>query len=282
MNKTKLKNKVDFVAFWRWAFLGYMMLAWIVLHYILRKPEWWLIPAFFLYLLASAVIFRAYVIGMIGNYYYFIRKPDKAMEYYTVAVKKNTGNVKALYNYALDRLHQGEAQEALKIFQKAKFLNCKIIYDKLIPLAISSCYWKLGDLDMAIATLLELKDKYSYLNPNTLTTLGYFYMLKGDYKNAEETTNQALEDNAEYAPAWDNLGQIAYRQGNSEKAKEYFEKALSIRDSMPESLYYLAILIKEEDKQRAKELLKKASEGYISALSTVKREEIEKELKSLA
>ena len=82
----------------------------------------------------------------------------------------------------------------------------------------------------------------------------------------------SLEDNAEYAPAWDNLGQIAYRQGNSEKAKEYFEKALSIRDSMPESLYYLAVLIKEEDKQRAKELLKKASEGYISALSTVKRD----------
>ncbi len=279
--KGNLKNKVNLVSYWRWLALAFLMLAWLVLHYFLRYPEWVIIPAFLLFLLCSAVICRAYVLGMIGNIYYFFRKPDKAKVFYKQAVKRNTRNVKALYNYAMDALHEGRAQEALDIFKRAYIINTKVIYDKLIPLAISSCYWVLGDVDMAIATILDLMDRYPYVNPSTLSTLGYFYMLKGDYEKAEEVTNKALEDNKNYAPAWDNLGQIEYNKGNKDKAREYFEKALEIRPTMTESLYYLALIVKDEDKEKAKELLQRASDGYISALSSVKREAVEKELKKL-
>lgn len=72
----------------------------------LRFKEWILIPALLVYLLVSAVVCNAYVIGMIGNMYYFLREPEKAKKFYTIAVKKNTRNVKALYNYALDALHE--------------------------------------------------------------------------------------------------------------------------------------------------------------------------------
>lgn len=276
------QQKIDLVKYWRYMFLGYMMLAFIILVHLMQLPEWWLIPAFFLYLIVSAIVCHNYVLGMIGNMYYFFRKPDKAKEFYTIAVKRNTRNVKALYNYALDALHEGRAEEALKIFQRAEKINTKVLFEKLIPLAISSCYWVLGDIDKAISTIEDLQKKFNYINPNTLTTLAYFYLLKRDFEKAEELTNKALKDNEAYAPAWDNLGQIYFTKGDNPKAKEYFEKALEYRESMTESLYYMGLISKAEgDNEKAKEYLEKANNGYISALSTVKREDIEKELNSL-
>lgn len=273
------EKKVDLVAYWKGFTLGYMMLAWIILVYFLRFKEWVLIPALVVYLIISCIVCNAYVAGMIGNIYYFFREPEKAQKFYTIAVKRNTRNVKALYNYALDALHQGRAQEALAIFKRAEKINVKVIFDKLIPLAVSSCYWVLGNIDKAIFTIEELEEKYNYINPNTLTTLGYFYMLKGDYDGATELTNKALTDNREYAPAWDNLGQIYYNQGDYEKAQENFEKALSFRENMVESLYYMALLEeRKNNNEKAKEYLEKADKCYISALSTVKKEQIQEEL----
>ena len=238
----KKQQKIDLVKYWRYMFLGYMMLAFIILVHLMQLSEWWLVPAFFAYLIVSAIVCHNYVLGMIGNMYYFFRKPDKAKEFYTIAVKRNTRNVKALYNYALDALHEGKAKEALEVFQRAEKINTKVLFEKLIPLAISSCYWVLGDVDKAITTIEDLQKKFNYINPNTLTTLAYFYLLKRDFEKAEELTNKALKDNEAYAPAWDNLGQIYFTKGDNQKAKEYFEKALEYRESMTESLYYLSLI----------------------------------------
>lgn len=279
----KKEQKIDLVKYWRYMFLGYMMLAWIVLVFFMDKSEWTLIPAFFAYLVVSAIVCHAYFIGMIGNFYYFVRKPDKAKIFYAKAVKMKTRNVKALYNYALDALHEGHAEEALGIFQRAEKINTKALFDKLIPLAVSSCYWVLGDIDKAIETIETLMEKYTYINPNTLTTLAYFYMLKNDFDKAEELTNKALSDNGEYAPAWDNLGQIYYFKNDFEKAEEYFMKALSYRGSMTESLYYMGLIEKSKgNNEKALEYLQKAGSGYISALSTVKKEDIDKAMAELA
>lgn len=276
------QQKIDLVKYWKYMFLGYMMLAFIILVHFMQLPEWWLIPALFIYLILSALVCHNYVLGMIGNIYYFFRKPDKAKEFYTIAVKRNTRNVKALYNYALDALHEGRAEEALKVFQRAEKINTKVLFEKLIPLAVSSCYWVLGDIDKAIATIEDLQKKFNYINPNTLTTLAYFYLLKKDFDKAEELTNSALSDNEAYAPAWDNLGQIYYTKGEIKKAKKYFEKALEYRESMTESLYYMGLISKTEGNiSKAKEYFEKANNGYISALSTITRVDIEKELNNL-
>lgn len=278
----KKQQKIDLVKYWRYMFLGYMMLSFIILVHLMQLSEWWLVPAFFVYLIVSAIVCHNYFLGMIGNMYYFFRKPDKAKEFYTIAVKRNTRNVKALYNYALDALHEGRGEEALNVFKRAEKINTKVLFEKLIPLAISSCYWVLGDIDKAIETIENLQKKFNYINPNTLTTLAYFYLLKNEYDKAEELTNKALKDNEAYAPAWDNLGQIYYTKGENTKAKEYFEKALKYRESMTESLYYMGLIEKSEgNTKKAKEYFEKANNGYISALSTVKKEDIEKELNTI-
>ena len=83
------EKKIDLVAYWKGLTLGYMMLAWIVLVFFLRFKEWILIPALLVYLLASAIVCNAYVIGMIGNMYYFLREPEKAKKvlYYSCKEK---------------------------------------------------------------------------------------------------------------------------------------------------------------------------------------------------
>lgn len=280
--RAELSNKVDFVKFWWGALAGYMMLAWLVLHHGMGLSEIWLLAAFAFYILMSVIICNAYVLGMIGNYFYFTKQRATAIRFFEKAVKKNTFHIKAMHIYAVHLLQEGHPQEALEILKREQKINTKVLYDKLIPLAMSSCYWVLGDVDMAIATIKSLQSKYSYVNPDTLTTLGYFYLLKGDYDNAEATTKQALEDNALYAPAWDNMGQIYYQKGNYDEAIVNFEKALELRPSMPESLYYAALIYKEKgDKQKAREYLEKASNTFISTLSTVKKEQIDKALSEL-
>lgn len=53
-------------------------------------------------------------------------------------------------------------------------------------------------------------------------------MLKGNYEKAVELTNSALKDNEEYAPAWDNLGQIYYNQGDYKRLMKISKRLSAI------------------------------------------------------
>lgn len=274
-------KKINLVSYWRYGLLIVIMLTWIVAKFIMRRSELYIIPAVIIYIVISAVIFRGYFYGAVGNFFYFLKKPDTAMKFYEKAVKRNTFNIKALYNYALDKLHQNKPDEALPVLKRAEKINTLPLFEKLIPLAISSCHWLNGDIDEGIEILEGLKSKYNYINASTLVTLGYFYMLKGDYAKAEENTNLALKDNPQSASAYDNLGQIYYRKNEFEKAKEYFEKAIKINENTVDSLYFLALIEKENNRERAIELLEKAQGCYISGLNTITREDVENQLNKL-
>lgn len=277
-----MKKKFDPVAYYKGFTFGYLMVAWLVLVFWLKLSEIWLIPAIFIYFVLSAIIFRPYYYGMVGNAYYLFMKPDKAEKYYRKAAALNTQNAVALYNYALMLLHDGKAAEALALLERADKYNTKLIYEKNIPLAKGSCYWVLGEIDKAIATMEELEEKYSYINASTLTTLGYLYILKKDYAKAEEYTLRAIEDTPEHAPAWDNMGQIYYNKGDIAKAKENFLKALEYKENMVDSLYYMGLIAQQEgDKTSAIDYMTKASECNVSALNTVTLAEIKAKIERL-
>lgn len=277
-----MKKKFDPVAYYKGFTIGYLMVAWLVLVFYMKLSELWLIPAIFIYFVLSAVIFRPYFYGMAGNTYYFFKKFDKAYKYYRLAIKLNTTNVPALYNYALELLHSGKAEEALPLLERAEKCNTKLIYEKNIPLAIGSCYWLMGKIDEAIKIMSSLEEKFSYVNASTLTTLGYLYILKQDYAKAEEYTMRAIEDTPEHAPAWDNMGQIYFNKGETQKAKEYFEKALEYKANMVDSLYYMGLIARDEgDKEKAADYFTRARQCNISALNTVNIDEINAELELL-
>lgn len=276
-----MKNKINLPKYWRFFSLGFFMLSWIILIFFMRLPEWMLIPELIVYLLINALIFYKYTLGVIGNYWYTIRHFEKAYKYFDKAVKCGTHHVKALYLYALRLLQDGNGAEALKYFELADKYNCSVLMDKYITLSKSSCYWIMGEIDKAIEVLLGLIKKYSYISTDAYTTLGYLYFLKDDLENAENYTNKALEDNPDHAPAWDNLGQIRFKQNSLSEAKEHFKKALSIKD-LPDSLYFLGIIYeKEGNRKNAKSCYEKALKCNISALNTVTKEDIEERLNGI-
>ena len=104
----------------------------------------------------------------------------------------------------------------------------------------------------------------------------------GEFDKAEEYTKTALADNAESAPAWDNMGQIAFARGDMEKAEENFQKALSFRATMVDSLFYMGVIRERQGRRdEALEYYKKAEKCNISALNTVTRDQVEAKIKAL-
>ncbi|MCD7904058.1 MAG: tetratricopeptide repeat protein [Clostridiales bacterium] len=276
-----MDKKINLPKYWRYFTLGFLMLCWIVLVFIMDKPEWTIIPAFIVYLLINALVFRSYTLGVIGNYWYTIRHFEKAYKYFEKAVKSGTHHVKALYLYALRLLQDGNGREALKYFELAEKYNCGILMEKYITVSKSSCYWIMGEIDKAISLLEGLMEKFSYISTDAYTTLGYLYFLKDNLEKAEKYTNKAIEDSEDHAPAWDNLGQIYYKKGKTDKAKEYFEKALSYKE-IADSLYFMGRIREDEGKEKeAEEYYERALKCSISALNTVTEEEIKNRLKTL-
>lgn len=280
-----MNKKIDWVKYWKGFTLGFVMLAWIIAVFYLRFPLWIMLPIIFVYLIINMLIFYSYYLGMVGNFFYFTRQPDKALKYYKKAIARNTANVAALYNYSLEMLHQGNADEALRCLERAEKFNTKLIYEKNIPLAVSSCYWiKGGDENIrkAIDILEKLKNDFQYINVSAYTTLGYFYLLIGDLKKAEEYTKTALEDNDEHAPAWDNMGQIRLAKNDLDGAEEAFLKALGFRSHMVDSLFFMGVICeRRNDPKQALEYYKKAEQCNISSLNTVTPDQISAKIKAL-
>ena len=94
-------------------------------------------------------------------------------------------------------------------------------------------------------------------------------------------TKRLLRD--EDAVVLDNMGQTYYRLlGDKEKAKEYFDKAHSIKEGQIDTLYFLAQYDKEAgNKQAAIEKLEKALEGRFSPLNYATKEKVQAEIDAL-
>ena len=141
--------------------------------------------------------------------------------------------------------------------------------------------YKLGELDKGIHLLEESHRK----SPCGLTygALGFLYIEAGDAEKALAYNLEALDYDDEDPVTLDNLAQTYYRLlGDKETAKKYFEKALEIKDSQIDTLYFLAQYdLEAGNKQAAAEKLQKALEGRFSPLNYAKREMIEKQLAEL-
>ncbi|MFW5985866.1 MAG: tetratricopeptide repeat protein [Halanaerobiales bacterium] len=221
-------------------------------------------------ILGTIIGFTGYLIQAI------IKKEGLAVKFYRAADKYDNRSALSLASYGLILFKRGESAAALQHFKKMRDATGKDFLDWVGATNMSLCYWKLHRIDEGIAVLEEIKKKYKHLNPDILTTLGYFYMLNGDLEKALEYTNEALEADQEHGPALDNLGQIYFRQDKLEKAEESFKKALDKKENMVDSKYYLGkIYEKQGDKEKAAEYFKQAYNTAISQFSTVTRKQVE-------
>ena len=102
-------------------------------------------------------------------------------------------------------------------------------------------------------------------------------------EKAEEFIRKSLEYDEEDAICLDNMGQFVYRvKGDREAAKEWFDKAIAIKDTQIDTLYFLSRYEEEAGNREATlEKLEKAAEGRFSPLNYCGRETILKEIERL-
>jgi tetratricopeptide (TPR) repeat protein len=94
---------------------------------------------------------------------------------------------------------------------------------------------------------------------------------------------EAVEYDDEDPICLDNMGQFVYRvKEDKAGAKTWFEKALAIKDSQIDTLYFLSRYdLENGDKEAALEKLEKAAAGRFSPLNYCDKETVEKEIATL-
>ena len=169
-----------------------------------------------------------------------------------------------------------KVKEILKKAEKAPDLDPSRRQELLMDYAVAQ--YKLGELDKAI-NLLEASHRKGACGI-TYQSLGFLYIEAGDAEKALAYNQEAVEYDAEDAVVLDNMGQTYYRLlGDKEKAKEYFDKAHSIKEGQIDTLYFLAQYDKEAgNKQAAIEKLEKALEGRFSPLNYATKEKVQAEI----
>ena len=102
-------------------------------------------------------------------------------------------------------------------------------------------------------------------------------------RKAEDFILKSLEYDDADPICLDNMGQFIYRvKGDREGAKAWFDKAIALKDSQIDTLYFLSRYDEEAgDKEAALEKLEKAAEGNFSPLNYCSREAILKEIERL-
>lgn len=199
----------------------------------------------------------------------------------------NGGVVNAAYmmHYSVLLLREGgeenyrKAKEVLAKAEKAKDMNDERRIQLWMNYAVAE--YKLGDLDKAIR-MLETSHKRG-VSGLTYGSLGFLYIESGDAEKALAYNLEALEYDDEDPVTLDNLGQVYYRLLNDKKtAREYFEKAIELKDSQIDTLYFLALYDMEDGKkEEAKAKLEKALQGRFSPLNYANKARVEEALAKL-
>lgn len=197
------------------------------------------------------------------------------------------GNYSAYYmlHYSVLLLREGgeenylKVKEILKKAEKAKDMNEVRRQQLWMNYAVAE--YKLGDLPKAIHMLESMHKRGR--SGLIYGSLGFLYIEAGDAEKALEFNMEAYEYDDEDPVTLDNLGQIYYRLLNDkEKAREYFEKAIEIKDTQIDTLYFLSTYdIAEGKYAEAKEKLEKALGGRFSPLNYATKEMVEKALSEL-
>jgi len=211
-----------------------------------------------------------------GNYYYISGNIELARTTLKKAIDAGTKSPSAHIYYALILLRQEKnTAEAFKLLEKVKSLITSVMDERNYITALATCYWLDGNLDKGIEVLEDMRNGHEYTNAGVLTTLGFMYIIKGNYDAARKVTQEALADDESYGAAWDNMGQICYKIGDMAGAKENFNKALEKRENLADANYYLG-LIAEQDGETASaaEYFRKASICTLGFFNTATAEKI--------
>lgn len=205
------------------------------------------------------------------------RMHEQALALYRRAMDDGFRKPNALMAYSVLLMRKGrfeEAREVMLATEKQPGLS-RDDHRKL-QLNFAICQWRRGQLEGAI----ELMKRAHEGGKQALIygSLGYMLIEKaiqtGDFSEAVAFNEEAYEYDEDDAVVLDNLGQLALAQGERDRARGFFERAIAQKPTQVDTLYYLAKLSHEDgDPEAAKGYLARALGGRYSALCTTTREQ---------
>ena len=227
---------------------------------------------------------RAYGLHVTGNRLYDSGKTseakakhEEALRLYEEALKGGCDKVAYVMAYGVLLLRFSRFDEARAMFLKAESTPGITKPEKSqLRINFAICEWKLGHLDSAIS---QLKISMSEAATGMIYgSLGYILIEKarqtGDFTEAVEFNQKALDYDDEDPVVLDNLGQLSLAMGDKEKAFDYFTRAHELKPRQVDTLYYLARLTAEKgDRKSAIDYLESALDGNYSALCTTTRQQ---------
>ena len=217
-----------------------------------------------------------------GNKAYNSNNFKEASKYYEKAIDTGRASAKTSITYILMLMREGEMDKALNLANNT-IANPKTTQAEkyIVKEYRSLIYFKQGDKEEALEDAKEIFE--SYKNSTGYGLLGYL-MLACDEPIEEtmEFCKEAYDYNSDDRDIVDNLMLAYYKMGDYKKAEEISEELLEMSPKFVEAHYHSALVKKAlGDKKGALEYLENIDDCIRTALTTVSEEEIENLRKEL-
>ncbi len=165
------------------------------------------------------------------------------------------GMAQAYYTTATAYFYEGKCEEAVEGFKQV----ISIIGDRQAPFLLgiayadqAGAYWMMQQPHKGIECLIKSIDFFKKTEHKShaigaYNNLGLNLMLIGDWKQALETYNHALEiaveiESPHVAIVMDSLGELKYLRGEFDQAQELLDKAMSIATESKRDWYRIQII----------------------------------------
>jgi tetratricopeptide (TPR) repeat protein len=167
---------------------------------------------------------------------------EQAEQFYSQALKDDSTSAEALYGLGSAYLQLQKTSEAHDCFERA--LKLTATYPGTLP----NCWNNLGILAARAGDYAQAIQDFQHalqIDPEhtiALQNLGSAYRQEKDWPQAKNTLERALALSPEDPEANYSLGMVYAQQNDMEHAYDYLQKAIAARPAYPEALNNLGIL----------------------------------------
>ncbi len=216
---------------------------------------------------------------VIGNY-------SNALEYCNLIITNKANNKLGLVRLGISFFKNLLYKPAKDIFVYSlslKGLNNS--FTKALTLNLALCDWKLGDVKESIRLYesIILDPKYEkLLNIDDWTNVAFICIENNMFDKAIKYTNKTFEFDENHPAAYDNIGQIYYKQKQYEEAIYNFNLSIEYNPETVDSHYYLGKIYEDEgDFELAKDFYEKTLSLDFNPLNSLTREIVVESLNGL-
>ena len=230
----------------------------------------YLMWAYWTYLM---VAHRDFLCGFIGKLGVSNNHPNKAVSWYKTAAKVTNSKAKYIRNYVYCAIKYGYTEDVDKVLNK--ILKKREKYKPFkgqdyidIQMVRALLEWKKGDVDKAIEILDVLFEQEK--TNDLYITIAYMKTIKGNIEESLAFSKEAYDKFENDVLVKSIYAINLYKDGQKEEATKIFEVLEKGLTNIPDTLYYYAILLVDNDEtDKAIIMLKKAMSLLRTTIITI-------------